>query len=114
MRRPRGAGALRRLALTCGVAALLAVACAQPERGDHTGRAETLVTEQEAVAIALEAVAGKVAIQPSSVLHVDMRGDVAVVEWRTQLPPNTRGADYDARVTIDRRTREVLELLVGS
>lgn len=73
-----------------------------------------LVTRDQAVEIAERAIAGKVEIQPTSVLVVDVRADVIVVEWRTQLEPHTRGPDYDARVTVDRRSGEAVEILVGS
>ena len=83
-----------------------------PPRAEPASRAP--VTRDQAVDIAERAIAGKVEIQPTSVLVVDVRADVIVVEWRTQLEPHTRGPDYDARVTVDRWTGEAVEIQVGS
>ncbi|MBM3744503.1 MAG: hypothetical protein FJW34_01750 [Acidobacteria bacterium] len=72
------------------------------------------ISASEATAIARNAAAGKVNLQEGSPVRVDHREDRYVVTFVHLLPPGIRGPDYDAEVTIDDQTGEVLKLLGGS
>ena len=81
-----------------------------PTRGTEPG--ETIRDEQ-AVATARAAVAGAVEISGGPV-SVNRQGDTVVVEFGCDLPPGTRGPDYDARVTLDANSGAVREILGAS
>ena len=53
-------------------------------------------------------------IPPDVAPIVTETADWFVVVWPFTLPPHTFGPDYWARVTIDRRTGDVVEVLVAS
>jgi uncharacterized membrane protein YkoI len=72
------------------------------------------ISESEATAIARNAIAGKVDLQDGAPVRVDHRQDRYIVTFVHRLPPGIRGPDYDAEVTIDDQTGEVLKLLGGS
>ena len=72
------------------------------------------ISESEALAVARNAIAGKVNLQEGSPVRIDHRKDRYVVTFVHHLPPGIRGPDYDAEVTIDDQTGEVLKLLGGS
>jgi hypothetical protein len=69
------------------------------------------IPESAALAIARNAIAGKVELQAGSPVTVVRRKNCYVVTFVHRLPPGVRGPDYDAEVTIDGRTGEVLEVL---
>lgn len=71
------------------------------------------ISDEQAVAAARAAVAGTVEISGGPV-SVSRRGDTVVVEFGCDLPPGTRGPDYDARVTLDAKTGTVREILGSS
>lgn len=76
--------------------------------------AQQLLTEEQAIELARKAIAGHVSLSADSTLEVEQREGRFVIEWRRHQPPGTRGPDYDARVTVDRASGEVVEFLVGS
>lgn len=73
----------------------------------------TVTSDAQAIALARQACAGKVAVPADVEPSVARRGDMVVVTFPTSLPPGTRGADYHARVTIDTSTGRVVEVLGG-
>ena len=70
--------------------------------------------EEKALTIARQAIVGYVKLQKGSPVTVKREGDKYVVTFVHIHPPGTRGADYDARVTVDAATWKVVEFLVGS
>ncbi len=70
--------------------------------------------EEKAIAIARQAIAGKVNLQKGAPVTVKRKGDAYVVTFGHILPPGTLGADYDAQVTINSATWEVIKVLAGS
>jgi hypothetical protein len=72
------------------------------------------IGSQRAVEIANEAILGKAEVSPTSTVSVEKRGQSYVVTYVRHNPPDVLTADYDARVIIDARTGEVLELLGAS
>lgn len=72
-----------------------------------------MLTESEAIAIARRALVGKVTPQDGAPVVVDTEGDRLIVTFVHHNPPGVRGPDYDARVTLDRRSGRVLEILGG-
>jgi uncharacterized membrane protein YkoI len=73
-----------------------------------------MITRAEAVDIARKAIEGKVTLQSGSPIEVDLKDDRFTVVFVHLLPPGTRGPDYDAKVTIDASSGEVLSLLGSS
>lgn len=71
------------------------------------------IDEAEAVEIARRAVAGTINLRGGPVT-VEAVGDTYVVTFVYESPPNVRGPDYDAQVTLDRGTGKVLKILVAS
>jgi hypothetical protein len=72
--------------------------------------AETLTAERS-IEIARRAIAGKVELSPDSSVEVASRKGLHIVTFVHHTPPHMLGPDYDARVTIDASTGEVLEIL---
>ena len=104
--------ALKRLVTAALPASLLLCACAA--NGMHPEATARPMTQQEAVEIARRAVVGKADVPASAPTEVEFENDRVIVIFRTQLPPGTRGADYHAKVTLNARTREVMQILGGS
>ncbi len=73
-----------------------------------------MISPAEALAIATEAIAGNVEHRPDEPIEVVRRDDRYVVTFVHVNPPGVRGANYDARVTIDAESGEVTEILAGS
>lgn len=71
------------------------------------------ISDEQAVAAARAAVAGAVELSGGPV-SVNRQGDTVVVEFGCDLPPGTRGPDYDARVTLDAKSGAVREILGAS
>lgn len=71
-----------------------------------------MITQDEAVAIATAYIEGKVKISEGAQIVVQEIEDAFVVEWK--VVPVGRGPDFDARVTVDKKTGEVVEHMVGS
>lgn len=72
------------------------------------------ISEAEAVTIAQQAIEGKATHHQGEPIEVEYQNNQYIVTFVHILPPNTHGADYDAQVTINARTGEVLEILGGS
>lgn len=93
--------------------------CQEPARtvidlGGHHDQEPTMLTNEEAIAIARQAIKGKTKLQKGSPVTIQRKGGACVVTFVHINPPGTLGPDYDARVTIDTQTRTVTELLGGS
>lgn len=73
-----------------------------------------MITEAEAIKIAEQAISGKLETQPGAPVKVTIEGEKYTVIFERINPPNTLGPDYDAKVTVDAETGEVLEILGGS
>jgi hypothetical protein len=71
------------------------------------------ITGAEAEQIAREAIEGIVDLSGGPVT-VETDGGSYVVTFRRNDPPGVRGPDYDAKVTLDRGSGEVIEILGGS
>jgi uncharacterized membrane protein YkoI len=77
---------------------------------DEPGPVET---EEQALAIAQQAIAGKITPRAGSSVQIVRRDDSWDVEWALAPEPR-RGPDFEARVTIDAETGEVTSVLAGS
>jgi len=73
-----------------------------------------MITESVAIEIAQEAIVGKVEVQDENLVTVTLEGDRYIVTFERDNPPGVRGPDYDAKVTIDAESGDVLEILGGS
>ncbi len=73
-----------------------------------------MITESSAIEIAQEAIVNKVELQNDAPITATLEGERYVVIFERNDPPGVRGPDYDAKVTIDARSGEVLEILGGS
>src|SRR4051794_9963929 len=83
--------------------------------GCDAGRRQNGLTKDQAVATARRAIAGKVTLLDNNDPATGAEdGGRYVVPFVRRNPPGTRGPEYDARVTIDANTGEVLQFLVGS
>ena len=72
------------------------------------------ITEDEAVAIAEAAIKGHVKRKADAPIEVTRSGDVYTVTFVHITPPTMLGADYDAQVTVNAITGDVLEVKLGS
>ncbi len=61
-----------------------------------------------------KAIEGGIKPQENSPIEAELRDDRYVVTFVCIWPPETLGPDYSAKVTIDARSGEVLEILAGS
>ena len=73
-----------------------------------------MITRDEAIEIAKKAIEDGIATVPDAPIEVAYQDDQAIVTFVCILPPGTRGPDYDAQVTMDACSGEVLEVLAGS
>jgi hypothetical protein len=71
------------------------------------------ITPSEAERIAREAIEGIVDLTGGAVT-VEAHDGCYVVTFGRNDPPGVRGPDFDAKVTLDRQTGEVLEILGAS
>lgn len=72
-------------------------------------------TAEEAVALAEEAIAGRLRPREGSVPTAVRAGDRWIVEWAVPHAGGAvRGPDFEARVTLDAWTGRALEVLAGS
>lgn len=60
---------------------------------------------------ALEAIKGKILIPEDAKVFVQSEDTCYVVIFENKLPEGVRGGDYSARVTIDSKSGEILEIL---
>jgi hypothetical protein len=72
-----------------------------------------MLTASDAIEIANKAIEGKVELQEGSPITTTHQRGRYIVTFVHINPPGVRGADYDARVTINAQTGEVLEILGG-
>lgn len=98
---------------------LVGAGCQEPAEttavpGTSLNRKSTMLTSDEALAIARKAIAGKAELQKGAPVSVERKDGAYVVTFVHINPPGTRGPDYDARVTIDAETGKVTELLGAS
>jgi uncharacterized membrane protein YkoI len=75
---------------------------------------KAMISKDEAIRIARKAIEGGVELSEGGGVEVVQQGEVYIVTFTRNDPPGTRGPDYDARVTINARTGEVIELLGSS
>jgi hypothetical protein len=72
------------------------------------------ISRERAVAIAREAIQGHVELTSPADVQIERKGKTFVVTFPRSNPPDVLAADYDARVTIDVRTGDVLKILGAS
>jgi len=72
-----------------------------------------VIDEVTAVRLAADAIAGKISPGDGAKVSVQCIGDVWHVEWKVP-GDHGRGPDFEARVTIDGASGEVLSILAGS
>lgn len=72
-----------------------------------------MITKEKAIEIARAAIQGHAETQPGSPITVDMKNDQFVVTFVHINPPGTRGADFDAQVTINPQSGQVVQILGG-
>jgi uncharacterized membrane protein YkoI len=73
-----------------------------------------VITPASAIKIAKKAIAGKVERQEGSQIEVILHTDRYTIIFEYLNPPGVRGPDYDAKVMINAKTGEVLEILGGT
>lgn len=73
-----------------------------------------MITEDEAVAIARQAIEGKITPEEDAPIRVEWADNQYIVTFEVILPPGVRGPDFSAQVTIDANTGEVIEILAGA
>lgn len=72
-----------------------------------------MITKHYAIEIARKAIDGKVDPQPGSPVTAELTDNRYTVIFVHLNAPGTHGADYDAKVSIDANSGEVLEVLGG-
>jgi hypothetical protein len=72
-----------------------------------------MISEAEAIKIAKKAIHGKITPQKGSPINVEIDDIKYKIKFIHVNPPGVRGPDYDALVTIDGNTGEVVSLLGG-
>jgi len=70
-----------------------------------------MLTREESIEIARQAIAGKVELQEGAPIEVEFRGKHYIVTFVHYTPPHMLGPDYDAKVTIDAESGAVIEIL---
>jgi len=71
-------------------------------------------TQEEAVELARQAVVGKATLQPEGPVETVRETDRYIVTFVHVNPPGVRGPDFDARVTLDASTGDVIQILGAS
>jgi len=71
-------------------------------------------TQEEAVELARQAVVGKATLQPEGPVETVRENDRYIVTFVHVNPPGVRGPDFDARVTLDASTGDVIQILGAS
>jgi len=71
-------------------------------------------TQEEAVELARQAVVGKATLQPEGTVETVRETDRYIVTFVHVNPPGVRGPDFDARVTLDASTGDVIQILGAS
>jgi len=72
-----------------------------------------MITEAEAISIAKNAIRGKVTPQEDAPIETELENERYVVTFVHVNPPDTLGPDFDAQVTIDANSGEVLNIIGG-
>lgn len=70
-----------------------------------------MISEEQAVSIAKEAVEGKIVVGPENQAEVSLVANEYVVIFKNSPGPLVPGPDYVARVTIDAKTGKVKQIL---
>ena len=70
-----------------------------------------MITRQQAIDIATAYISSRVQVSPDATLEVAETDTTFVVEWRRHI--DYPGPDYDALVTVDKATGDVVAFLVG-
>jgi outer membrane biosynthesis protein TonB len=88
---------------------------AQPEsmRDKTAAQSSGAITQEKAVEIARAACVGKVNVPQSAAVRVLRDGDHFNVIFTQVQPPNTLGADYYAKVSVDANSGKVTKVLAG-
>jgi len=84
------------------------------ENGDGAAPKGARISDAAAVEAARKAIRGHVTLPGNAEVRITADDDRVVVEFPRRNAPGERGPDYEARVTLDARTGEVLEILGGS
>jgi hypothetical protein len=71
------------------------------------------ISEARAVEIARAAVRDKCEIQPGSPIEISYSKGRYIVTFKHLNPPGIRGADFDAQVTLNASSGEVIAVLGG-
>lgn len=72
------------------------------------------ISEAEAIRIAEAAIKGHVKREADEPIEVAHDGDVYTVTFVHHTQPNMLGADYDAQVTVNAITGDVIQVKLGS
>lgn len=72
-----------------------------------------IISDEQAIAIARDTIRGKVELSEPEHITIARHDDEIVVTFERDNPPGVRGADFDAQVTLDAYTGEVIEILGG-
>jgi predicted small secreted protein len=72
-----------------------------------------LVTEESALRIAHERIKDDIVIPTDCKPEISVKDDKYVITYPFRLAPGWRGPDYHAKVTVDARTGEILEVLAA-
>jgi len=75
---------------------------------------DNYISADEAVAIAMDEIEGKISVPGDSKPIVEFGSDTITVTFPTNLPPNMLGPDYHGQVIIDKQSGEIIEVLAGS
>jgi uncharacterized membrane protein YkoI len=72
------------------------------------------ISHEEAVLAARSAVRDHLTLSEGADVRIEEEDDRIVVEFGSPTPPGQRGPDYEARVTVNAQTGEVIDILGGS
>jgi uncharacterized membrane protein YkoI len=73
-----------------------------------------MISRSSAIKIAKNAISGKIELQEGSPIEVVLKTGLYIITFIHVNPPEILGADYDAEVTIDAKTGQILGILGGT
>lgn len=73
-----------------------------------------MITQTEAIEIARKEILGKIEIEENAPVTAELENNQYIVTFGCNLPPDTLGPDYAARVTINAVSGKIMNVLAGT
>lgn len=72
------------------------------------------MAHEDLIRLAIERIGSDIAIPPEVKPIIEENEDTYIVIFPTNLEPGVRGPDYHAKVVINKNTKKIIKVLVGS